>query len=348
MKKNILVTGAGAVLGQGILRSLQKMQNDDIVVHSADPDFRSTGHWLAHKAHQIPLANHYDYIKTLKRIIIEEEIDVVFIGTDTELPLVSANKQYLETDCNAKVIVSNTKVIDIANDKAKTALFLKQSGFEYPDSVMACNTEDARYFRERVPFPYFAKPVDGARSKGIMVINSDDEFEKIIAYPQNLVLQEYLPDDEGEFTSGCLVTQNVCRAVVTLRRDLRDGNTYRAYYEKKFSKYNDFIAKVAEKLQVYGPCNFQFRLKNGVPVIFEINARFSGTTPIRFMFGFNEVEAVLNNVLKGVAIQQPSLKEGMVLRAWSDLFITKEEVKRMDGQCTTELPRAIFHPFYIQ
>ena len=34
-------------------------------------------------------------------------------------------------------------------------------------------------------------------------------------------------------------------------------------------------------------CYFQFRLKDNKPVIFEINARFSGTTPIRFTKSFS-------------------------------------------------------------
>ena len=47
-----------------------------------------------------------------------------------------------------------------------------------------------------------------------------------------------------------------------------------------------------------GPLNIQLRLsEDGVPVPFELNVRFSGTTPMRARFGFCDVEAMLREVL---------------------------------------------------
>ncbi len=52
--------------------------------------------------------------------------------------------------------------------------------------------------------------------------------------------------------------------------------------------------------------NFQFRLdRDGRPRPFEINARFSGTTPLRALAGFNEVEMALRHVLLGEPVVQP-------------------------------------------
>lgn len=341
----ILVTGAGAVLGQGILRSLVCMKFNDIEIHSADPDIRSTGHFLACRAHKIPLANEENYEKIVVELISREGINIVLIGTDTELPFFASKKSEIEKLTGAKIVVSNSQVIDIANDKWKTAVFLKQHGFAYPESVMASDRDAVAIFRKSNTFPYLAKPVDGARSKGIVIINTDKEFDEVLADPKNLVIQEFLPDNDGEYTSGCLVAEGKCKAVVTLKRDLRDGNTYRAYYRNEFAVYDAFIADVAEKLGVEGPCNFQFRIRNGQPVIFEINSRFSGTTPLRFMFGFNEVEAILLYLINNKAIEWPVLREGMVMRAWSDMFIPQEEVKRFGCNLSVSHPNAIFYEF---
>ena len=46
-----------------------------------------------------------------------------------------------------------------------------------------------------------------------------------------------------------------------MKRDLKDGNTYRAWTEKSH-KLEQFSADVSERLNPYGPCNFQFRLDN--------------------------------------------------------------------------------------
>ena len=118
--KNILVTGAGAVLGQGILRSLQEYTND-FIIHTADPDHKSSGHWLGNKAHIVKMANDPEYINSIENIIQSENIDIVLIGTDTELPILSNNKKILEEKYKVIIVVSDSKVIEIANDKFLTA-----------------------------------------------------------------------------------------------------------------------------------------------------------------------------------------------------------------------------------
>jgi carbamoyl-phosphate synthase large subunit len=107
---------------------------------------------------------------------------------------------------------------------------------------------------------------------------------------------------------------------------LRDGNTYRTYRNIETSKYDDFIISIAEKLNPDGPVNFQFRIFNNQPVIFEINGRFSGTTPIRHFYGYNEVEALLNFYLFDKEIEKPILRNGVVMRTWSDLFVDEKDI----------------------
>lgn len=50
------------------------------------------------------------------------------------------------------------------------------------------------------------------------------------------------------------------------------------------------FVSAALALKEYGPANFQIRVGSDGPAIFEINARFSGTTVMRALAGFNEVK----------------------------------------------------------
>jgi carbamoyl-phosphate synthase large subunit len=86
MKKNILVTGAGALLGQGILRVLQ-IATFDKKIYTADPDPRSSGHWLGDYALTIPKVNDVGYLDAIKKIIVDYKIDAILVGTDVELPV---------------------------------------------------------------------------------------------------------------------------------------------------------------------------------------------------------------------------------------------------------------------
>jgi carbamoyl-phosphate synthase large subunit len=267
------------------------------------------------------------------------------VGTDVELPIFAQYKKDLEAAYPVKVIVSSAEVVAIANDKWLTAKFLKENDFPYPLSALTANKEEINFLRANSEYPYIAKPIDGARSKGIVYLNSESDLIEICSYKNNLVVQELLSEEEGEYTTGCMVIEGKCKAIVSLRRDLRDGNTYRAYRDGT-EIYDDVIKVIAEKLGADGPVNFQYRIKNGKPVIFEINGRFSGTTPLRHMFGFNEVDALLDHLFGVKEMTQPQLKNGTVLRTFSDIFVENEQLEELKEKGTLANYDCIYYPFY--
>lgn len=345
--KNILVTGAGSLLGQGILRML-KIADFSKKIFTADPDSKSSGHWLGDEAIIIPKVNEANYIQTIKDIVLQNKIDMILVGTDVELTILSQYKKEFFENFNCTIIVSDLNVINISNDKFLTAQFLKENNFPFPFSVMANDREGLNQIKEKIGFPLFAKPIDGARSLGIKVIHNEEELNELFDLKSNLTVQQYLPEELGEYTSGCLVVDGKCKSIVTLRRDLRDGNTYRAYRDEFSSKYDEVIKKIAEKLNPEGPVNFQFRVFNGEPVIFEINGRFSGTTPLRCFFGFNEVEALLKYHFFNEQIENPILKEGVVLRAWSDVFVENSQFSKLTNEKRLSAPSALFYNFDLK
>ena len=86
--------------------------------------------------------------------------------------------------------------------------------------------------------------------------------------------------------------------------------------------YDEQVVEIARALKPYGPANFQFRkAADGRCRLFEINARFSGTTPMRALVGFNEVDLALRYLLEGQLITQPAIRPGVVLRFLEEQFI---------------------------
>ena len=106
------------------------------------------------------------------------------------------------------------------------------------------------------------------------------------------------------------------------------GHTTKAIIED-FPVINKKIKKIAETLNAFGPANFQFRMFNNRPLIFEINCRFSGTTPFCAEVGFNTVEAVIRKVLSGEKVQKLSYKEGIIIRYFNELFVSSSEIKKL-------------------
>ena len=103
-------------------------------------------------------------------------------------------------------------------------------------------------------------------------------------------------------------------ASIVMRRDLRDGNTHRAYAEA-YPALNAHVMDLGRALKPHGPANFQFRVDaRGQPRVFEINARFSGATPLRALVGFNEVDLCIRKLVLGEAVAQPATEPATIVR----------------------------------
>jgi carbamoyl-phosphate synthase large subunit len=325
VKPKILVTGAGALLGQGIIRSLQYAKLDAQII-SADPNLESAGLYWTDPSYRIALASDPTYLDRLREVLKAESPDAVLIGTDVELPLFAEHRAALEREFKTHVLVSSPKVVSIADDKYLTYEFLKSSGFDYPATCLP-GEEDALI--AAVGFPLVVKPRIGARSVGVSIVHSQAELKETLKNREGLLIQECAGAPDSEYTASTLVFDGKCRAAIVMRRELRDGNTYRAYVED-FPGLMVTVRRLGEALSPYGPANFQFRLdKAGRLKVFEINARFSGTTPLRALAGFNEVELCLRHLLFGEPISQPKIEPMTILRHWSETVVRATDLARI-------------------
>lgn len=319
----ILVTGAGSTLGQGIIKSIKKASTKHYIV-AGDPSPLSVGLFWANESVKLVNANRDDFIQEFSKVIGKIKPDIVCIGTDVELPKVAQFKSELESIGQCKIIISSPEVIEIANDKFLTAQYLERMGFAHPTSVLPESWENSRTLFH---FPLIVKPRDGARSIGVQQVLNEVDLKKALLETKNPVIQEYLSEEQGEYTAGVVCFDGEVLGSIVMRRDLKDGNTYRAYSDS-FPELNDQVRAVARTLNPHGPCNFQFRLgSKGEIKIFEINARFSGTTPIRATVGFNEVEFIINHLLGLPQTSTLHTEKRVVLRYWEELVLNPNDLK---------------------
>jgi len=93
-------------------------------------------------------------------------------------------------------------------------------------------------------------------------------------------------------------------------------------------------------LRPRGPCNVQIRLTGRGAICFEINVRFSGTTPVRARLGFNEVEAALRHFVLGEPAEDlPVIRSGMVMRYWNEMYLSPSAFSTLRDTGRLEDPR---------
>ena len=185
-------------------------------------------------------------------------------------------------------------------------------------------------------FPVFLHPVtkeeyalarterkSGTGHKGFVVsIDPNISLEEDLKR-RDLTINAIAKTENGDLIDPYKGKEDINNKVLTsicLRRTLKNGNTQLAFSEKT-NDIDKYIKMITSTMKPYGPINFQLQLTERGPVIFEINPRFSGTTPIRSLFGVNEVEALIEALMSTGLKGKYRKKEGVVVRYFENQFI---------------------------
>lgn len=343
MKLNVLVTGSGGNIAQGIMKSTRLSRlNCRIITTDMNP--LSAGLFRGDAGYLIPAADKPDFLKRILEICKREKIDAILVAPEAELKVFSQNKKFIEKKTKAKVIVNPFRVIEIGNDKWKTYNFLKDNNLNYPASALPKkDTKAVKELIKEVGFPLIIKPRFGFGSQNVFIANNRREMEVFIKKTPNPIIQEHLTPPDEEYTAGSFVSsKGEIKGIITMKRELLRGTTYRAVVGY-FREIKNEVQRLLIALKPSGPCNVQLRLTKRGPVTFEINPRFSGTSVIRAKFGFNEVEAALRDFVLGEEIPPLKYKTGIALRYWNEVYISDKEYQdflrrgRIEGS-SSEIP----------
>lgn len=315
------ITCIGSIIGQGIIKSIKSSSIANECEITGFEYFRDTvGSFWVDRTYIMPdilkgESFTADYIKLLKEYIKKHHIQILFIGMDFELPMMAKHRDSIFKETGCRLIVSDSTVVEIAEDKYQTYLFLKENSHWYPLTWLPDE-------KINVTYPAIVKPRRGERSRGLYHVSNESELDAILTHPGDQMVQECIASKHEEFTCSVLYFDNQVRTSICLRRYLKDGNTHVGYHTKNIpAKIKPYIEDTVHSLKPYGPCNLQLRVgENGIPKIFEINARFSGTTHFRVLCGLNEVEYVVRYLLN----REPPdimLKYGTILRFPEEMFV---------------------------
>jgi len=320
----IAVTGTGSLIGQAIIKSIAASSFKNHVGLIGFDYFKDTpGSFWVKKNYILPDilkpdVRKEDWLDCLMNVLESEKVDYLFPGLDFELGILSKNRKLIKEKTGCNVLVSEPDVINIADDKYLTYKFLKENGFYYPRTLLK-----EQLAGMDIEFPCFIKPRSSYRSRDAHIVKTKEALLELSNRICNPVIQELVGNPDTEYTCGTVTLEGDVRYSIVLRRYLKDGNTHTAYFDRNTPNIiYEYINAVSAKLKPYGACNFQLRMdKDNTPKIFEINARHSGTTYIRSLFGFNEVERILS-YLTGKSIQKFKLREGKVVRYFDEMFIS--------------------------
>jgi carbamoyl-phosphate synthase large subunit len=319
MPVNIVVTGIGGLLGQGILKALRISKYKQHKIIGCDTSRESVGLHLCDKGYIVPNAQAETYIDAIAKICAEETADVLFIGSVPELLPLAKNNEYLREKTGVHIISVEEEIIELGLDKYKTVAFLRNNDLPHPESVVDEDEVAIEELVYKVGFPLVIKPRYGAGARDMHIVS---DFEELSFYRERVkepVIQEYVGSDSEEYTCGVFSTGEQV-FVISLKRELKYGLTRKAVICPD-ERIEALCTKIAVLLKLRGSINVQFRYGHKGPAVLEINPRYSSSTPIRAHFGFNDVEWAIDAFLFGEKINYQPACKGLAIRFWEEFYM---------------------------
>lgn len=303
MNKNVLVTGIGGNVGQGILRNIIQF-GGNIRLIGTNTTFLSGGNHLCDKVYEVPFSTEKAFIPVIKKICQEEKIDLIIPSTDYEIYFLSRHYDKLP-----QIVCSDMKTTRVFLNKYETYVHFNKYNIPFAETMMPS------YYKDEYS-EYIVKPNAGRGSRDVF-LNPVNPSK----FSDDFVVQKLYKGKE--ITTAFYVTkQDKLLGHITLERSLSGGATSEC--EVVFDYDKDIVAiinKMMEYFSIKGSCNIQSIVtKEGKIIPFEINCRVSGTNSIRSQFGFEDVRYILEEYLFNKVPKTPNIKKGSCIRILMDVI----------------------------
>lgn len=345
-----IVTASGcASVGEQILKALRCSSLPFFSI-ACDCTADSTGESLADEFCLLPKASQPDYAERLFDTCRARGADALFIGSEAELLAISPHRDEFARE-KIFLPIQPDEVLRICLDKARLYEKLRDLGFDTPWYCRVSKREDLSDIRG---FPIVLKPSrQSGGSSDVYIARNKDELRFFSVYllerHGEFVAQEYVGNSDEEFTVGVLQDmKGELLGSIALRRDLGKGISRRLVVANTTGRQElgpqlvissgisqgtlgDFphvcepCANIARAIGGLGPMNIQCRFTRGKLCLMEINPRFSGTTSLRALGGWNEPEILTRRCLLGEnSIPAPYAQTMRIGRRLEEVILDKK------------------------
>lgn len=322
MDTNVLITSCGRRVE--LVKEFVKAKNNLGVngnVIAVDISSTAPAIYFADYYELVPRINSADYIDSLISVIKKYNVNLIIPTIDTELQVLADNKTRIKKETGAIVMVSDPVVIDICNNKIKSAEFFKKNGFAVPKTLTLQDIEDKNY-----TFPLFIKPLNGSSSVNAFKVNTERELSFFLDYIDDPIVQECVSGIEYTIDAFIDFNGKLISAVPRQRLQTRGGEILKGVIDMNENIISD-ITRMIDKLKPIGHITIQgFLGDDNIFRYIEINPRFGGGAPMSIKAGANSCEW-LYKIMNGTDIESAEItvKDRMVFSRFDDCIMIEDK-----------------------
>ncbi|WP_282140954.1 ATP-grasp domain-containing protein [Cytobacillus oceanisediminis] len=282
---NVLILSAGrrVELVQCFQKAAEKLDIKSNIV-AGDCSDTAPALYFADRTYKLPRILEPNYIDVIIDACNQENISLVVPTIDTDLLLLAENKSFIEEKTNAKVLISDYKVVEICRDKINTQRYLEEIGFGIPKMY---TEEEVR--TGTLKFPLFIKPKSGSSSINTFKVNNNSDLKTYMDIVKDPIIQDYMEGEEFTVDVFLDFESKIISIVPRLRIATRSGEISKGKIIRD-KEIIDNVTKLMKVLKPIGHITVQLmKTKKGIEYI-EVNPRFGGGAPMSIMSGADSCE----------------------------------------------------------
>lgn len=310
----VLVTGVGAIIGYGIVRSLKPHGH---YVVGMDVYNDAVGQHWCDAFVQAKFTNDPGYAALLASVLEAHKPELVIPGIEQDVDAYDGLRSFF-SGRGVEVCLNHSELIQLGSDK----WLMHQAQIERGIAPIPTSMDrDFDTLSREFGLPFLLKPRRSYAGRGIVRIGDKSDFlphrERI---GKELMAQKLLGRDEEEYTVSVFGDgDGGCPAAIQLRRTLsREGATQKAWRIDDLNLDRQ-VRRIVSAFRPLGPTNLQFRKEGDTFYLLEINPRIASAASLRTAFGFNDAQMAVEYFLRGRLPVQPALKSGFAIRYIEDL-----------------------------
>jgi len=210
------------------------------------------------------------------------------------------------------------RAVDIAEDREKFSKLLDKLGIKQPEWISAKSLEEIKKFVDQVGFPVIIRPSYVLGGSAMFIAWNERELWEYLSkatevsrehpvvlskFLENAIEAEIDAASDGKGVIG-VVIEHVEEAGVH-SGDATMSIPVRLLNRDVVNKMKEYVLGIARELNIKGPFNTQFVVKDNTPYIIELNLRASRSMPFSSKAkGINIIKVAVDAIVKGLSIDE--------------------------------------------
>lgn len=282
--------------------------------------------FLADKMYVTPKITDPHYMDEVLAICEKEKIRAVSTFIDPEIEVLAAHRQVF-LDRGILPLCPSFHTAQLCMDKYLMFQHLRAKGVRTVLTYRNLQDFEAGLAAGEISFPVFIKPVKGSGSVGARRVNDMETLRELIAEgAHDYIIQELMTqgDCDADVYVDC-ISHEVVSIFSKRKIETRIGGASKTISFKDPALF-DFVKEVVSVLELSGPCDMDFFLKDGQYYLSEINPRFGGAYLHAYGAGVDFVQFIMKN-MDGEACEPQigQYDEGVLMLMYDDVVIAREE-----------------------